>query len=154
MNTHRKRQASSLLVSPTPVVTAPKALKPATRTNKLNVKVAEVPRSLRKVTLASAPEEDPNDASFLDGLPETELEQASGRQDNSDEGPGIEEAITPTTKREALERKLRRLSIEEKLAMLKNKNKTVVVCSRQNEVTEKVVRVASSGNSRYIQWII
>ena len=54
--------------------------------------------------------------------------------------------ITLPTEREALERKLRRLSIEKKLAVLKNKNKTVF-CSRQNEVIEKVVRVAPSGNS-------
>ena len=56
MNTRRKRQASSLLVPPTPVVIAHKALKPAKRKSKLKTKVAAVPRSQRKVTIALAPE--------------------------------------------------------------------------------------------------
>ena len=78
MNTRRKRQASSLLVPPNPGVIAPKASKPAKRKIKLKTKVAAVPRSQREVTIALAPEEDPNEACFWMGYQKSNQKRQAG----------------------------------------------------------------------------
>ena len=127
-------------------VVAPKKAKPAAKARKggtiIKSKVSAVPRSKKRVKL---PEVSQNNVSEADSSIES-LNQLLGSDVESDDEIGNSQeqvndgdaVMTPATEREVLERRLRKLSIEEKLNELKKKKKNTASKRRDEMVFRNV----------------
>ena len=105
----------------------------------------------KRVTLPAVPENNLSEADTSvesrNQLLGSDMESDVDFGNNPETGSDEDAVMTPAIEREVLERRLRKLSIEEKLNELKKKKKDTV-SKRRDETVFRYVRVAPSGQSQ------